>query len=215
MTRVGLSEGPVPARPTSHNWRCSCSYLSLLTWSSRPDHGGRSSQITKRGLINKAVPIQGSTSSIQMQEWVTALLEPLPLDLAHFLGGNVADEWNDAPHPQFPLLPDPQIIHMTMASHTIPPTPQEPNQKPQSSPQLPFGAKCQPRGMPDLVDQVDDWIQVQMRWAGRHLWWWKELWAIHMGFLLDDLYNAYTLQFAWWLAAAFRLPLAQVKASGW
>ena len=68
--------------------------------------------------------------------------------------------------------------------------------------------------MPNLVDQADDWIWVQI-WEGRHPHWLKELRALYRSCLVGELQNIHALQFAQQQAATFRLPLAHVEASGW
>ena len=101
------------------------------------------------------------------------------MDLAHFLGGNVASEWNDTPHSLVPSTavssqPPCNDCHLHHPTHT--------RGAPLKAPFKPMAtvwAKPWPRGMPNPVDQADDWIQVQMRWVGRHPQWWKELWALY------------------------------------
>ena len=58
-------------------------------------------------------------------------------------------------------------------------------------------AKPQSRRMPNLVDQADEWIQVQMSWAERHPHWWKELRALYQGCLVGDLSDIHALEFSW------------------
>ena len=69
--------------------------------------------------------------------------------------------------------------------------------------------------MPNQVDQVDDWIQTQMGQAGRHPQWCEDLQALYWDHLVHDICNVDTLEYSLWQAAAFRLPLAQAKVSGW
>ena len=50
--------------------------------------------------------------------------------------------------------------------------------------------------MPDLVDQADDWICMQMSRAERHSHWWKELRALYQDGLVGDLSNVHTIEFS-------------------
>ena len=76
-------------------------------------------------------------------------------------------------------------------------------------------AKTQPRRMPYLVDQINEWIWVHISWEGRHPHWGRELRVLYWSSLVGDLDDAQALHFAWLQATAFRLPLAQLEASGW
>ena len=56
-------------------------------------------------------------------------------------------------------------------------------------------AKPQPRRMPDLVDQIDEWIWVHISWEGRHPQWLKEFRALYWGCLVCNLDVAQVLHF--------------------
>ena len=79
----------------------------------------------------------------------------------------------------------------------------------------PSQSKSQLRGMPDPVDHPDTWIWAQRDRKGHHPHWWKEIKAFCQSHVMPSLSKPEALLLSWWQAAAFRLPLAQHKASGW
>ena len=67
-------------------------------------------------------------SPVQKQVWFNlgndlGEAPSLLMDLANFLGGNAANEQNDALHPLLPILQNPHSCYVTMATSDVPPTP--------------------------------------------------------------------------------------------
>ena len=112
------------------------------------------------------------------------------------------------PNPWFPLLPDTQSLHVTMATHTHTGGAQP---KATVKPTAAIWAKPRPRRKPDIVDQAVNWIWVQMRWAGRHPGWWKELWALYWDHPVCNLCDICALEYSWWQAAASGYPWPKQK----
>ena len=139
----------------------------------------------------------------------------LHMDLANFLGGNAANEQNDAAHPLAPSTAGPSQLPCNNGhQHDLTPTG---GSQPKSTvkPMAAIWGEPWPRRIPTPVDQVYEWIWVHISQEGRHPHWWRELRALYWGCLVHDLYNTQALHFAQWQATVFGLPLAQAEVSGW
>ena len=99
----------------------------------------------------------------------------LPMDLANFLGGNAADEQNDAPyHLASSTAGSSQLFHDNgHLCHPIHTGGAQP--KTAAKPTAAVQAEPQPRRMPNPMDQADKWIWVHISQEGRHPHCWKEL----------------------------------------
>ena len=120
----------------------------------------------------------------------------LPLGLVHFLGENAADEQNDTPQPSVPCTngstqPPHNNSHLHHPIHTRGFSP-----KAADNPTATILAAPQPSRMPNPVDQADDWLQAQIRQAGRHPWWCKELQALYEDHPVHNLCGIHTLEYS-------------------
>ena len=117
------------------------------------------------------------------------------MDLANSLGGKATKEQTDAPCHLAPSITGPSQLphdngHQCCPTHTGGAQPGT-TVKPMAA----IWAEPQPRRMPDLVDQADNWVWVQMSWEGKHPHWLKELRALSWDCLVGDLHDVYTYSF--------------------
>ena len=120
----------------------------------------------------------------------------LPTDLANFLGGNDADEWNDTPHHLASLTAGPSQLPFDNGYQTCPTHTRGAQPNTTGKPMATIWAEPQPRRMPSHVDQADNWILVQISWEEKCPYWWKELRALYWGCLVGDLSNIHALEFS-------------------
>ena len=184
--------------------------------------------IPKGGLLpcrnswRSALPKTGQrirSGSTWMKIWV---MIPTPsTELTTFLVGNPAKEWDNGPGPSISLSVDPpQLPHSGGHLHHPTHTGGACLKAPMPSATAWSQSQSQIKGMPDLVDHLNQWIKTKMDRLGRHPHWWKEIWAIQkytlgrytMG---DDLSKPKALYLSQWQDVAFRLPLTQHVALGW
>ena len=145
----------------------------------------------------------------------------LPLGLTLFLAEGTAKEQGEAPSsstpmpmysPWPPLSKGPQC-NPTYMGGAWPKVPAKP-----STAQL--RSQSRPKGGPDPVNHLCQWVLGEMNRIRGHPHWWKEIRAsgrISMGeHIVRECYiDAKALHYAQWQAVEFKLPLAQHKASGW
>ena len=142
----------------------------------------------------------------------------LPMDLTIFLEGETAEEQDNAQSPSIPLTVDPPQLpchdgHLCCPTHiggAHPKAPVKPSAAAQSQ------SKYQLKGMPDPVDQSNQWSKAEMDRVGYHPCWWKEIRTLKR-YTLESALKKYTIErdlsepealyFSWWQAVAFRLPL--------
>ena len=102
-----------------------------------------------------------------------------------------------------------------MATHTIPPTPEELDQKLLSSPLPPLGLNPGPEGC--LTQCIRLMTGSRCKWLGQKdtLSSWRSFELFTRIIQICDLCDIHTLEYSWKQPTAFRLPVTQAEVSGW